>query len=253
MRVHHVVIVSGASRGLGAAVAGCLAESGADLVLVAKTEAALAEITAKIEATGRQPLALGADVSDWGACKRVADTALERFGRIDALVNNAGVVQPLAMTATADPESWQRCVAVNLLGPFHMIRAALDSLRQARGRVVNVSSGAATIALAGAGAYCATKAALNHFSSVLAAEEPEVTTVAVRPGVVDTDMQTELREQPAGGMPAGQVDYYRRLKTERQLEPPEVPGRAIAWLALNAPPEWSGQFISYDNPQIPSL
>ena len=74
----------------------------------------------------------------------------------------------------------------------------------------------------------------------------------VRPGVTDTAMQAELRGQADGGMPAEQVVYYRRLKSESRLEPPEVPGRAIAWLALSAPLAWSGRFISYDDPEIPA-
>ena len=247
-----VVIVTGASGGLGAAVGRCLGEQGAAVVLVARTEGALTRIAGDIEAAGGRSLAVGGDVSHWGACAGVVETAMRRFGRIDALVNNAGVVQPLATTAGADPALWRRCLEVNLLGPFHMIRAALDALRLRNGRVVNVSSGAATLPLAGAGAYCATKAALNHFTRVLAAEEPEVTAVAVRPGVVDTSMQAELRNQAVGGMPDDMVAYYRRLKAENRLERPEVPGRAIAWLALNAPLGWSGRFIDYDDPEIPT-
>jgi NAD(P)-dependent dehydrogenase (short-subunit alcohol dehydrogenase family) len=231
-------------------VAQTVGSRGAAVVLVARSEEALAAVAGDIEAAGGQALAAPADVSDWAACMQVAEAALSRFGRIDALVNNAGVVRPLATTGSADPAEWRRCIEINLLGPFYMARATLEALRQSEGRVINISSGAATLPLAGAGAYCATKAGLNHFTAVLAAEEPRVTVLAVRPGVVDTDMQAELRSQAAGGMPADQVAYYRRLKAENRLEPPNVPGRAVAWLALHAPAEWSGHFISYDDPRI---
>jgi NAD(P)-dependent dehydrogenase (short-subunit alcohol dehydrogenase family) len=238
---------------LGAAVAGCLGAQGAALVLAARTAAALQKVSRDAEAAGGSVRAVSADVADPAACETVVAAALQEFGRIDGLVNNAGVVQPLALTAEADPDVWRRCVAVNLFGPFYMVRAALGALRRSRGRVINVSSGAAATPLAGAGAYCASKAALNHFTRVLAAEEPGVTAVAVRPGVVDTPMQSELRNQGKDGMPPDLVDYYHRLKAENRLEPPAVPGEAIARLVLTAPAAWSGRFIDYDDPEISSL
>jgi NAD(P)-dependent dehydrogenase (short-subunit alcohol dehydrogenase family) len=91
---------------------------------------------------------------------------------------------------------------------------------------------------------------LNHFSRVLAAEEPRLTVVAVRPGVVDTRMQDTIRQKGARVMPAEQLAYYQSLKASGQLEKPEVPGRSLAWLALHAPVEFSGQFLNYDDPSI---
>lgn len=76
------------------------------------------------------------------------------------------------------------------------------------------------------------------------------TTLAVRPGVVDTDMQALLREQGPKAMPSDTASYYRKLKEERQLEDPRVPARSIAWLALRAPAEWSGRFLDYDDPRV---
>jgi NAD(P)-dependent dehydrogenase (short-subunit alcohol dehydrogenase family) len=113
-----------------------------------------------------------------------------------------------------------------------------------------VSSGAANLALETASAYCTAKAALNHFTRILAAEEPELTALAVRPGVVDTDMQAFLRSEGPRTMPHDQAAYYRQLKDRGELEPPEIPARSIAWLALYAPPEFSGMFLVYDDPRI---
>ena len=94
------------------------------------------------------------------------------------------------------------------------------------------------------------KAALNHFTRVLAAEESAITVLAVRPGVVDTPMQAYIRDRGPHVMPPEQIAYYTNLKERGELEPPEIPGRAIAWLALHAPEAFSGEFLDYDDPRI---
>jgi NAD(P)-dependent dehydrogenase (short-subunit alcohol dehydrogenase family) len=247
---HPVVIVTGASRGLGAAVARWLAKAGAAVTLVARSEDKLMEVAADVDRLGGTPHTFKADVSDSHACRRSVETTLDHFGRIDSLVNNAGVVQPLAPIADTHPEEWRRNIEVNLLAPFYLVRAAISALRGHNGRIVNVSSGAATMALATVSAYCTAKAALNHFTRVLAAEEPDVTALTVRPGVVDTDMQAVLRNEADNAMPVEQMAYYRQLKERGELEPPQIPARAIAWLALDAPREFSGQFLDCDDPRI---
>ena len=245
-----VVIISGASRGLGAATARWLAKAGAAVTLFARSENALAAVAEDVQQLGGAVLVCKGDVSDAAVCRAAVAETLERFGRLDAVVNNAGMVEPLAPVSKSDVDRWQYSIAVNLLGPFNLIRAAIAELCDRRGRIVNVSSGAATISVENASAYCAAKAALNHFSRVLAAEEPRLTVVAVRPGVVDTRMQDTIRQKGADVMSAEQLAYYQNLKAGGQLEKPEVPGRALAWLALHAPRGFSGEFLDYDDPRI---
>lgn len=247
---HSVVIVSGASRGVGAATARWLAKAGVAVTLIARSVDALEAVADEVQQLGGASLVYKADVSDAGACRVAVARTLERFGRLDAVVNNAGMVEPLAPVGVSDPDRWQYNIAVNLLGPFYLIRAAIADLRRQSGRIVNVSSGAATKSIENASAYCAAKAALNHFSRVLAAEEPRLTVMTVRPGVVDTRMQDIIRQKGRGVMSAGQLAYYQNLKTHGQLEKPEVPGRSLAWLALYGPREFSGQFLDYDDPRI---
>lgn len=250
MDASKVVIVTGASRGLGAAVARWIARAAGRLTLVARSETALNALAAEIRSRGGRVLVFPADVADPQMCRRAVEATLETYGRLDTLVNNAGIVEPLAMTVSADPHAWRRNIEVNLMGPFHLAQAVLPSLRKRRGRIINVSSGAGKVAIQGAGAYCAAKAAVTHLTRVLAAEEPLVTSIAVRPGVVDTGMQETLRREGPGVMPAEQAAYYRDLHNRGLLEPPEVPGRAIAWLALHAPRAYSGRFMDYDDPTI---
>ena len=245
-----VVIVTGASRGLGASVAQWLGRAGAGVCLVARNEEKLAAVAEKVKNHGGVPLEVPADVALWEPCLGVVNQTLRRFGRIDALVNNAGLFEPIARIAQADPADWLYNIQVNLLGPFYLVKAALEHLRKHGGHVVNVSSGAARHPIHGGSAYCAAKAALTHFTAVLAAEEPAVTAVAVRPGVVDTDMQVLLRREAPKAMPPEEACYYERIKTEGLLENPDVPARSIAWLALNAPASWSGRFLDYDDPRV---
>jgi NAD(P)-dependent dehydrogenase (short-subunit alcohol dehydrogenase family) len=245
-----VVIVTGASQGLGAAVARWLAAEEAAVTLVARSEEKLMAVAADVRRLGGTPLVLKADVTNFNACRTAVETTLEHFGRIDSLVNNAGIVQPLAPVADTHPDDWRYNIEVNLFAPFYLVRSAIFNLRKHNGRIVNVSSGAATMVIENASAYCTGKAALNHFTRVLATEEKEVTALTVRPGVVDTGMQAVLRNEAGNDMPADRIAYYRQLKERGELEPPEIPARAIAWLALYAPSDFSGKFLDYDDPRI---
>ena len=245
-----VVIVTGASRGIGRAVALWLAAKGTAIGLVARNPAALQKTAGRIQAMGSDVLVLEADVAEARACRAAVQKTLQRFSRLDALVNNAGLLEPMTRVADTDPEQYRYNIEVNLLGPVYLTNAALPALRKRKGRVINVSSGAAQTPIAAASAYCASKAALNQFTRVLAKEEPAVTSVAIRPGVVDTPMQELLREQGPVSMPAEQAEYYLGLKRSGQLEPPRVPARSIAWLALHAPHALSGEFVNYDDAAI---
>jgi NAD(P)-dependent dehydrogenase (short-subunit alcohol dehydrogenase family) len=247
------ILVTGASRGLGAATARLAAQLGANIVLAARCEEDLRAVAGQIEARGGRAQVVAGDVSSLKDSQRMVDAALQAFGRLDALVNNAGILVPIAPVAEADPEAWATNLAVNVNGPFLVTQAALPHLRRERGRLLNVSSGAAVNAMPGWGAYCTAKAALNHFTRIVAEEEPEITALALRPGVVDTAMQATIREQGEQGMPpegyARFVGYYQR----GELLPPEAPGCALAILALYAPHEWSGAFLAWDDEQVQSL
>lgn len=236
-----VVIITGASRGLGAAAARILLEMGAAVVLSARTEEALHQLAAEADPGGERTLVVAVDVSEEAGCAALVAQTVARFGRIDGLVNNAGVLQPAARLGDEEPAQWRQNIAVNLLGPYYLIHHVLPHLKASRGRVINVSSGAAVSPVPGWSAYSTAKAALNMLTKALAEEAPEVVALALRPGVVDTAMQATIREEGKAGMPAERyqrfVDYHER----GELLPPEKPGRALAALALHAPPEWSGE------------
>ena len=244
------VIVTGASRGLGADIARWLARAGARITVVARSGEALSALADEIGRQGGSVHRITADVSEDGACREIAQEALSHFGAIDALVNNAGILEPVSRIAEADPDRWLYNIRVNLAGPFQLVRAAIPALRKSRGRVINVSSGAAVKAIAAWSADCVSKAGLTHFTRLLAEEEPLVTAVSIRPGVVDTAMQRLIRQVGPEKMDPDKAAYFQALKDEKRLSPPHLPARAIAWLSLHAPAAWSGAFMDFDDPRI---
>ena len=247
------ILVTGASRGLGAATARLLAEIGANVALMARSSDDLKAVADLIRASGGQALSVTGDVTRAPDCQRAVAETVEAFGGLDAVVNNAGLSQPIAPIAEAHPKAWERNLAVNVLGPFLVTQAALPHLRQCGGRVINVSSGAAVSVMEGMAAYCAAKAAVNHFTRVLAEEEPEITALAISPGVMDTDMQRTIRREGGRGMPPETHARFVRYHEEGELLPPEVPGCALAVLACNAPHEWSSAFLAWNDPRVQSL
>lgn len=245
-----VAIVTGASSGLGTAIACWLAKVGTRVVLVARNEDRLKQTSHQIERLGGNSLILKADVANADACREVVSSTLNQYQRIDALVNNAGIIAPLSSIAQANISLWRAAIDINLLGPFYLTHFAISAIASVNGHIINISSGAANMPLPAASAYCASKAALTHFTRVIAEEEAKITAVSIRPGVVDTPMQDQIRHEGPAAMKPEQIAYYQDLKTQGQLEQPEVPGRSIAWLALYAPHSMSGDFVNYDDSEI---
>jgi NAD(P)-dependent dehydrogenase (short-subunit alcohol dehydrogenase family) len=231
-------------------VARWLGRAGAAVGLVARTARDLEAVAEEVRLEGGEAAVLPGDVADPDDCRSCVAEIVGRFKRLDGLVNNAGIVQPLAPIAGSDPRAWQRNIQVNLVGPYLLTREALAELRSRSGRIVNVSSGAAQLVIESASAYCTAKAGLTHLTRILAAEEPDVVVVALRPGVVDTAMQAELRNADPEAMSPEQTEVYRRLQREGDLVPPQLPARSAAWLVLKAPKDWSGRFLSHDEAEI---
>ncbi len=248
-----VVLVTGASRGLGAAVALEAARRGLPLVLNARDGTRLAQVAARCRGMGSAVHIVVGDIGQPETAARLVETAVHHFGTVHSVINNAGVLQPIARVAQADAAAWEANWRTNLLGPVLLSAAALPYLRRTRGRIVNVSTGAAVRPVPTWGAYATAKAGLNHLTRILAVEEPEVTTVAFRPGIVDTDMQAVIREHGAGVMPPEEHARFVAYHREGRLRPPEEIARLLLALALHAPPEWSGEFIAFDDPRLHAL
>ena len=205
--VDKTAIVTGASRGIGKAVALALAAQGARVMLVARSEADLLGVRAEIEAQGGRAWVAPADVSCEEAVRAVAQQAREQLGHVDVLVNSAGigVFGPLLNTSTED---WDRVMAINARGPFLVSREVVP-LMPAGGCIVNVASVVGVKGYVNQGAYSASKHALMGFTKVLAQEVQRlgIRVHVVCPGGVDTDLAKQARPD---------------LDTSDLMTPPEI-------------------------------
>jgi len=248
------VLVTGGGRGIGRAAALACAEVGANIVVAARTRSEI-EATAREAASrwGVQALALPCDVADYAAVEHLITRTVERFGRLDVVVNAAGVIHPIVPVWRADPAAWQANLAVNLVGAFHVTRAALGPMREARrGRIIHVSSGAARSAVASWSAYCAAKAGLDHFVRVVAREvAPDgIAIYSFWPGIVETRMQQEVRQAPPEDFGEENVARFRAYYEQGWLRPPEEPAQVILYLATAADPARSGQVFYIDDEAV---
>ena len=236
-----VVILTGASAGIGAATAQTLAAAGASLALVARSCAALERLAARLPGTH---VALPADVADPAACRALVAATVARFGRVDLLINNAGVglAGPVAALAPADLE---RTLAVDLLGPLHLIQAALPHMG-GHGQIINVSSVLAAQPLPYLGGYAAAKAALERLSEALRMElhGTGIAVTIVRPGTTRTGFTANRlgagherrRLTPQGVAPAAVArTILRAARREPRLAYVTLGDRLGVWVARLLP------------------
>lgn len=178
-----VILLTGGSRGLGLAIANyLLTNSATKLFVVARGAASLETLKASYPA-GRIEVLAG-DLGAAGVGASAVQKAIEVFGKLDAVVVNHGVLDPTAKVEHADVEAWKTCFNINYFSAVEIVKEAIPALRESHGRVIFVSSGAATKPYLAWGAYGGSKAAMNHFASTLGAEEKDFTTITIRPGVV---------------------------------------------------------------------
>ena len=209
------VVITGASRGIGAATARVLAEMGAKVILAARNAD---QLSALARETGGQ--AVPCDVADFAQVSAL----VSQVGSVNVLINNAGLIDPIARMEDSDPEAWGRVVDVNFKGVYHGIRAVLPVMAaQGSGTIINISSGAATGALEGWSHYCSTKAAVLSLTRMVDKEmrDKGIRSIGLSPGTVATDMQKEIKA--SGVNPVSQLDWSRHI-------PPEWVGQAIAHL-----------------------
>jgi len=243
-----VAIITGASRGIGRATTLALARAGAAVVLAARHSQAIQELAEEIRADGGQALAVPTDVTSQTAVNSLIILTMRAFGQIDILVNNAGVINPIGKAWEVPAVEWESLIKINVLGPYLCARAVLSQqIRRGQGRIINISSRAATVDMPGWSAYCASKAALDRFTTVLAAEvaETEIVVAGVYPGSVDTQMQLEIRQTNLAAFP--RRDHFRQLHQEGRLYQPEESAQLILWLASEFGADQNGAILNLND------
>lgn len=197
-----IALVTGASQGIGRACALALAKAGATVALAARNEAKLAEVAAEIEAAGGKAAAFALDVSSEESIKTGAKAVLERFGKVEVLVNNAGITRD-GLVLRMKRADWDDVLATNLTGAFLLTQALLSAMLKNRwGRIINISSVVGRTGQAGQVNYAATKAGLIGMTRSLAREVASrgITVNAVAPGYVETPMTAVLDEKQTAAM-----------------------------------------------------
>ena len=230
-----IALVTGASRGLGEGAARALAKDGAAVMLLARDGDLAQKVAGEIVDAGGTAEALACDVSDYPSVERAVADTRQRLGGLDILINNAGVIEPIAEIAASDPAVWARNIQINLIGAYYVVRAVLDRMLQNGGTIINVSSGAAYRPLEGWSSYCAGKAGLAMLTRSLVLETTGVRIFGFSPGTIDTDMQVKIR---ASGL--NQVSQIPRAN----LSPVEHAVRGLVYLCDGAADDLQGQDVS---------
>jgi 7-alpha-hydroxysteroid dehydrogenase len=235
-----VALVTGAGRGIGAAVAVAFAEAGADVAICARTASQLHEVAAQIEGLGRRALVMPADVSDLTELPALVDRTVNELGRLDVLVNNAGGTTPKAFLDTST-RMFEKAFHFNVTTAFELTKLATPSLLESGdGSVINVSSAAGRFANRGSAAYSTAKAALTHLTRLLAADlAPRVRVNGIAPGAIATaSLDTVLTDEIRAAMVAGTP--LRRLGEAEDI------AAAALWLASPAGAYVTGKMIEVD-------
>jgi NAD(P)-dependent dehydrogenase (short-subunit alcohol dehydrogenase family) len=247
-------IIIGGGHGIGRVTAFTFAEAGANIVVAARSRFDI-EKTAN-EASSRwgiKALAVPCDISRYETVSSLVTQTMERFAQLDIVVNTSGVLHPVKPVWKADPIQWQHNLTVNLIGTFHITKAALEPMIAARqGRIIHLSSIAAISPVFGWSAYCTAKAGIDHFVKVTAQEvfPYGIAIYSVWPGMVNTRMAEELFQVSPEDMGEENLSRFKGYREKGLLRPAHEPAQLILYLATVADLSLSGRVINLDDESI---
>ncbi|MGR3637151.1 MAG: SDR family oxidoreductase [Shimia sp.] len=235
------VMITGASRGIGESAARVFAAAGANVVLTARGGAAIEAIAADI---GDQAMAVTCDVADYAQVEAAVAAAVAKFGGVDILINNAGVVEPISHLDQSDPAEWGQVIDINLKGVYHGLRAVMPIMEKAGGgSILTISSGAAHGPVEAWSHYCASKAAVNMLTQCVHKEAGEkgIRAIGLSPGTVATQMQREIKA--SGINPVSKLEWTDHV-------PPEWPAKCLLWMCSAEADGWLGDEIALRDEDI---
>lgn len=236
------VLVTGASRGIGEAAARRFAAAGARVALIARSADRISEIAGEI---GQDAIAIPCDISRYWEVAQAVEAVVDTFGSLDVMINNAGVIEPIAHMAEAEPDAWGSVIDVNLKGVFHGMRAALPVMRaqEAGGTILTIGSGAAHGPVEAWSAYCASKAGALMLTRMADKENRDagIRAMSLSPGTVATEMQREIKA--SGINPVSQLDWSDHI-------PPEWVAETLVWMCGPDAEAFLGAEVSLRDPEI---
>ncbi|NNE53690.1 MAG: SDR family oxidoreductase [Sulfitobacter sp.] len=235
------VLITGASRGIGAETARIFADAGANVALIARSQDAISDLAGEI---GKRAIAIPCNVARFGEMSAAVETTARAFGGLDVLINNAGVIEPISRIAEADPDEWGRVIDINLKGVFHGVRAVLPIMKKTGGgSILNISSGAAHGPVEAWSHYCASKAAVHMLNRCVHKEEGEngIRAIGLSPGTVATQMQREIKA--SGINPVSQLDWSDHI-------PADWPAKCLLWMCGPEANRYLGDEISLRDEEV---
>lgn len=236
-----VILITGASRGIGAASARAFADAGAKVALVARSTD---QINALAEELGEAAIAIACDVSSYSDVVRAIEETVKAFGPLDVFIGNAGLLDPISHLAEADPDTWGKTIDVNLKGVFNGMRAAMpDMIKRGAGTIITISSGAAHGPVEAWSSYCSSKAGAYMLTRCADKEAREhgLRIMGLSPGTVATDMQRDIKA--SGINPVSQLEWSDHV-------PPEWPAKTLVWMCSDEADEFLGDDISLREDRI---
>ena len=235
------VMITGASRGIGAAAAREFAQLGANVALVARSADPIIELAGEL---GETAIAMPCDISRYWEISQAIEACAREFGGLNVLINNAGVIEPVAHLAEADPDAWGMVIDINLKGVFHGMRAALPVMLEAGGgTILTIGSGAAHGPVEAWSHYCSSKAGSLMLTRMADKEygQQGIRALSLSPGTVATQMQREIKA--SGINPISQLDWSDHI-------PPEWVAKALAWMCTPNADGYKGAEVSLRDESI---
>ena len=235
------VMITGASRGIGAETARVFAEAGANVALLARSEGDIAQLAQEI---GAKAIAIPSDVSSYGEVSAAVAKTVQAFGGLNVLINNAGVIDPISHFASSDPKAWSQAIDINVKGVYNGAHAALPVMKQnGGGSILTISSGAAHHAIEAWSHYCTSKAAVNMLNRCIDKEEAAngIRAIGLSPGTVATQMQREIK--------ASGINPVSELAWEDHI-PADWPAKCLLWMCGPEADRFMGDEISLRDEDI---
>jgi len=245
-----VYVITGASKGIGLETLKYLAEVPGYIISVSRTIPK--ELSEILNANTSKIAHFCGKVEDEEVSKMVIRTIEEKGGKLNALILNVGIA-PIAPIDKVGADVWRAVFDINFFSMVDLAQRAVPYLKKGNGRVIFLSSGAAVEPKNGWSMYCASKASVNMFAKILAMEQPDIKTIALRPGVVDTGMQEEIRKQMKNGFTKEDIEKFKSYEKNHELKDPKEPASVIFNLSIpenEFPKELNGEFVSIDDEKL---